>query len=891
VLQVKAEAMTKSSDHDPPVTGQLVDDLASEPAINALYALAEKYLQMPGSGVGLFYIVENLKEILPLVQDFDEGLRSDAARLLKKVNHVAGLDQSHPLRCDEKFTAKRKISGDGEMEYVQPPLHGHIESHPVWCALWFKSGTRNDAERHATYRRLQAWYLGAWMNVAKGKVELDKPERVGEAGRLLRKIHHTDYAAVLDRLSGPSADKRRLHAVLAKLHENGKRDLRHYSGAFADLLDAAFDMGKGTVFREKQGKGRGRGGRKADRFRKDHAIFWDFEPKGEKDAVEDWPVIGGVSPKIHPDDRKWLEAEGIDEDEYRDADLALIDMACLVDRDIPLTELPPLGTLYAAAAAAARQTTMSAQRFTTRWPRVRLKELVDTVTALDEAYKGAQEKVAQAVRPVDIEQAQQRLETVILAATSFVTGEAQEILRQMSLVNSKADLPDDYSLCYAGKYGVWIRSDTKLERKRLDAAATNSLRETTNEIVLTDVWGVGQALIGWLEDNDKGVEAGTKPFGRKTATYRKWFKEAIAPKMQANGVRPKWCRLEGLAEMLPSWFVGRNEGDGLPSAMIFGRNDRSVSTQRYYTAIERRHLWSAHQSDMRALWKRITEAGFTGQSGLFSLKEQDKRSLEAYVGDERVVRLGAVESLIQRLQDMLQADCLGPLTDEDMVACHNHRTSHLGLALAIVTGFRAVRTPIVDLGLIDEATGFMPLQEKDRADGAHARIVWIPPLLRKLIEDYLKHLESFFEHFKGRIDTVLAVKATKHRDRNRFGEKKFDLNLTRTLFYVQGTDEGAIAPVEFTGLSMKKALDRIQKGAWPVANAGRHFLRSYLFEEGCPDIVIDAHFGHWRHGESVWDRWSAFNPHIYRQTMAPYLEALMTAIGLKRVERGNDERG
>ena len=64
-----------------------------------------------------------------------------------------------------------------------------------------------------------------------------------------------------------------------------------------------------------------------------------------------------------------------------------------------------------------------------------------------------------------------------------------------------------------------------LERKRLDAAATKSLRETTNEIVLMDAWGVGQAMMGRLEDNDKGLGAGTKPFGRKTDTYNNWFKE------------------------------------------------------------------------------------------------------------------------------------------------------------------------------------------------------------------------------------------------------------------------------------------------------------------------------------------------------------------------------
>ncbi len=128
--------------------------------------------------------------------------------------------------------------------------------------------------------------------------------------------------------------------------------------------------------------------------------------------------------------------------------------------------------------------------------------------------------------------------------------------------------------------------------------------------------------------------------------------------------------------------------------------------------------------------------------------------------------------------------------------------------------------------------------------------------------------------------TDLEVKATKNRDRSQKGEGRYKLSLLQTLFFLR-EEEGGMEAEEFTGHRLHQYLEQLAPGLWPIPNAGRHFLRTYLTQAGCPETVINTVMGHWGVGESAWAPDSALDPLRYREELAPHLESALDAIGYR----------
>lgn len=851
--------------------------------VEQLLTAAARLIQMPSSISGVFPIVENLRRILPQTRE----LVPEASAAIELVEAWCSLIESIPMQHlirTEELLSRAFHGSDGlGRKYISPPLRGLYLDAPIWCVLWFRSGTPGRGSRDRAYVDLQAQLLGSWLCLVRDDRCLSNPNRLIEAGRLLRSLHQPQCGGELDRLMKVASDHKRLHAKLSQLHDDGLQDLRQGYGAFADLLNESFEMGLESVFRKRlttHGHSSGSGRRRVElnKLYSDHADYWRFAELGGNAPEDNWFGIGVEEQPPGQDLSEALTGQGLAPDEYNVSDLAWVNFKEMVDPSqepggsLDLGDLPPLGALFATARARARHLIMDVQRLTTRRSRVRMSVMVRIIKVLDQRYAQA---IWEAKLPLPASakaQVERRLETLRLLAVALATGTAPEHVRHIPRYTSAKALPSDYCLAYAPQHRVWLRPYVPPTRNPLAEGYLQHSVDTWPRVALSDHWGVGAQLAE--------PEAG-RWFERQTRTYASTFDEFIAPALELAGVEPRWRRMIAIGDLLPSWFQGIEEGDHLRPAILFGRDDHLAEVQRYYTAYDRRALDKYFTSEMFRLWDQLIDNGFEPVSDLFK-RTEPAAIPESLVGDDRVPRIESVKALIDALRVTLLA-LPTPHRRADVIQRHNALTTYTALGLALTTGFRAVRTPIPDLTAIDQQTGFMCLQEKDRSDGAHGRIVWLPERIRTQVCDYLSHLQCLRRHLPQDWPTELYVPATKHRDRSGFGGESYSLSLAHTLFFIEETDAAGCRPVELTGTTLQQHLDAVHAGYWPVANAGRHLLRSYLAAVECPATLINAHLGHWHYGEEPWGHFSAFDPLHYRRAIAPHLDRLLDVLGYKSI--------
>jgi hypothetical protein len=871
----------------------LFDD---SPDFRALHAYVGPLLKAPRSLSGLRDILIALEEILPHVAPGNPRIDNEIGLVTDWVNLLARSDRGHSLwKCEVIATYIERPQPDGTVA-LKPHFQGIHDSHPVWCALFFRSSTPERhpeaEERHDTFRRLQAWYLGAFIRIkvqrqidsqtaatkAHGKQLREDVEtltsRLREAGRLLRTIHEPEFVTEIDHFAAITTE-RGAHAKLAIRHEYATATLRQGYGAFADLLNQGYSLNQGSVFRGRAAQtgrhsGQGRGPRREyDLLREDHHHYAFILSQGAPLATQDWPraVVDVFGPGESLADE--LYNGGISPDEYDDEVAARVSLSDLDKRaaENP-ADLPPLRSLYAAANARARAILVDAQRLTTRLERITVADLALLMGELEAAYAAASAPVEDATAAPVIEAAR-ICETARLLAASLVTGTKPEFLRRLPEVNSFADLPGDWHISFARGDGedVWLRPYRRPDRSPLKEIHKPEAIETWPHVALRDTWGVGATL---------GATTQGTWFQHTTEYYRETFTKTFAPALARAGVTERWQRFDAIAEIIPSWFLGHEEGNQLRIAVLFDRDDRYANTQHYYTVLDRARLATSYEDGMNDLWTRVRAAGFTGRGSLFSRQTYPDQIAQSWVGDDRVPKVPALKEIARALT--LQVDQLQETNGANSIEYHNALATHTAFMLAVVTGCRAVRTPIPDLGLIDQETGFLPLHEKDTKDRSHARIVWIPPAVRALIRRYLRHVNAFLTTRSGTLKTMtLTVAATKARDRSRFDSRSYELWLPRTIFFID-TKGRVPRYVEWTGSTLQSHINRVAPGRWYIENAGRHFLRSFLDHRGCAPTVISAHFGHWQYGERPWMQESTFDPYRYRDEIASHLEELVGAL-------------
>lgn len=855
---------------------RFLDDLSQDdPEFLAIHVRIAPLLQIPASLAGLAQIVVNLHDTLGLAQEhhlIDDTVAADLRRWLEVLD---ASDRQRDL-WQLKVVASRQVgTGNAQESSRRPHFHGIHETNPVWCSLFFMSGTREDEEGvdwqalQRAYRYLQTWFLTAFIQLKIAGRADAKAHRLREAGLLLRGIHQRAHVQLLARFIS-IVEVQDAYELLSEQHKEGRLQFRQGYGALADLLDDAWGLSSDQVFGPSSSR-RQSGGRRSSRrhpydlIPPDHrqfAALLEVESRLAGDdpsraAVEVIEGGGTLSDMLY--------AAGVAPEEFEREGAARVTLEDLDQPDRPPSALPPLQTFYGAANARARARVMEAQRFTTRLNRIPVADLATAMRSLDAVYAAAQlnGSSSSAIHHADPALV---LETVLLMAAALVTGSSAEQLCHLRDGTDAKLLPDEWAIAMSPRHQAWIRPYRGPVRSPLRYHQDVEPIATQARVLLLDVWSVGENLAKHLE---------SPWFQRKVSTYRKTFNAAIVPELVKAGLPRRWRRFEAFSEMLAGHFSGLEEGDQLRVAVIFGRDDRLAHVHHFYTVLNRSELASFYTSHMSKLWVACTANGFRANSNLFALRAFTDLSM-SWVGNDRSPTITMLDELVSavraRLVGLEQDPSASPIDR------HNARATYTALTLAIVTGCRAVRTPFPDLTLVDATFGFASLHEKDTVDGSHARIVWLPPRVRRLIKTYLDAINTLWRYLPPNSSPVLLVPATKERDRRRFNDSEYELQLGKTIWFIAPPTEGFRA-IEWTGRSLKAHLDEILPGRWSVENAGRHFLRSFLTRWNCSATAINAQLGHWGYGESPWMAESAFDPQHFRTEIESHLEKLLTRLG------------
>jgi len=867
---------------------ELIEAAKATPNFEKLHEDVAQLLDIPSSIVGLWQIVSNLPEILMSARQWAN--KNDAGNLSRKFDLIqAWLNAISQIPLDSKLRQEPMLGGTSggkkkNKSAQGPSFHGTFADHPVWAAL-SNSAVGDDGlpekPKYDAYRNLQGLLLSSFNSRPYRNSDDVDLQRYVEAGLLLRKIHKLERSRELVRWSRIDKTFAAAHDYFAQMHRDSANDNQGY-GALADLLSDAYGSKRPSVFKDRP-LGAGKGRRKAKKevdipevFSKEEAVDREepSEDFGEGDFGFPFIVVKGDIPpprivSLVPDEEELKEIwdSGHHPGEFIIPDEILFPAEEFFDPpDIPGEKgrLPPLASIYAAAHGRYKGMLMTAQAFKTRLKRPHVALMVKFLNILEDlalTYKTA---------PAGKE-AEYKLirETVKLCAVAIVTGSQLKDAAQLLGFNTVDRLPEDWTLAYSSSLnGVWLRPYLPPARDPRTLEIFGKQMLTHPRLGFSDIWGVGKGLPS--KPNDKWFE-------RDLAEYEQLFNEVIREKLLNAGISKFWANHDRIGDLIPLWFHGLEERELLRNCAIFGRTSNQSDVQRHYVALDREVLNQYYCNAMSQLWYEMTKVGLITNGLLFSGRERSVIP-ESLTGNDFSPKPENIKLILAKLQVQIEGRSASSPYEH-----HNLVTAYIGIVLGIVTGFRDVRTPILDLTLIDPETGFMSMQEKDSDDASHARLVWIPPQVRVCVDRYLEHLRRLWTLLPEKEPKVLVVKATKNRDRQVMGVKEFTLSLEKTLFFFEEKKEGWFAK-EFSGFSHQAILNGVSKNIWAISNTGRHYAATSFFNAKDSRATINSTFlGHWGLGESAWLPDSGFDPYQFRNAIEPTIMAMLAEIEFKPI--------
>ncbi len=877
----------------------------NHPAPENLVERVRPLLQMPDSLAGVCPIAQNLGHLLPRVQKLLPGEEGGGAVDVLREWHdaLSAIPRGDPLWSGATHLYREDKPG----ERVQHPFTGILTTHPVWCALWY---VHDDAEgpEPDTYKWLQAHLLAAHILLYLRGLRPRHDQHPYHASRVVRWAHEPTFRWLILKVRHVREDPRRLAETLLEIKEQAspsdsqpaadKRQtlITQYGGYLAEIMALAHDLPfRGISERTRTGRSGGQRtgsprGRDVDAMEPDHHGFQHHQDNRLLQAswgTDEYRANRHVPSEEHQNE---LLTSGLAPEEYEVDEGAEITFEAILGHEpgedrtpLDLKDLPPLGSVYARARSIGRRIAMESQRFRVELRRIRLTQLHRILQTLEAVFSEASVDGPHDEPASRREERNKRRETVLLAAIALVTGSPPDTVRRTQCVDGISQLPAEFKLAYNPGYRMWMRPYNPPPRHPLAQEERKQAIEHWPRVVFEDILGVGQHLNRTPSDRKT-----QRHFTHNESTYEKLWDSHIVPRLKQAGVEPRWRQFKNLATIMPSWFAWAEEGQHLAPALLFGTDDPLARTHHFYTAWERGELARIYHEHLETALagSGLDEERDHSYERLWNYRAPGTAIPESWTGNDRLPRAESISDLIAELSGRLHSQ--GPPHRRDAAGwlnAHNLMTAYTALGLTLAVGGRAIRTPVPDLSARHHATGTIALQEKDRSDGSHARLVVLPPEVIQQIEAYMEHLVVLFTTFPG-LPTSLTCPATKHRDRSAYQSDQYELALRSTCFFLDAgdpEDPTTWVPVELTGRRLREECNRVLPAAWPLDNAGRHLLRSYLTAQGCPATIINTHLGHWSYGEEPWGAPSAFDPVRYRKAIRPYLDRLMQDIGYRVV--------
>lgn len=223
---------------------------------------------------------------------------------------------------------------------------------------------------------------------------------------------------------------------------------------------------------------------------------------------------------------------------------------------------------------------------------------------------------------------------------------------------------------------------------------------------------------------------------------------------------------------------------------------------------------------------------------------------------------------------------------------HNAYVLYVTWMLMFGTGYRAVWNPLPTLSLYVPSLNLLGISDKDDSDFTHSRLVCIPSTLKQQINEYIKHLESLRGLIRAQ-DSSLALKidqftlAPSSSLNMKFDDSASwyaDIRNSRNNFGPLFIFEKQITDWKVKPLSPKRLIENLPVGVSIPTNAGRHWLKSQLLEQGVSSELINLQMGHWQVGELPLAKYSSLHYNEVIIELLPHLDMIFEKVKWRKVK-------
>lgn len=440
---------------------------------------------------------------------------------------------------------------------------------------------------------------------------------------------------------------------------------------------------------------------------------------------------------------------------------------------------------------------------------------------------------------------QLRMEAIVALHISLWLGQSTTQIVQLSIVDDEEDEADGLALIQGdhAQFSMVVRRPDLAGDERWQASS--GIRVPLMRILLPDLAGSAQLV--------KQLFKAFPHSSNQVFTYQTEQLDAeIRALLLELGAGDRRYTRTKLRSYLFHQIVTDTQ-DVAAASMLSGVEIPSAQTPRYYLQLDANHLRNIYTTSLARVLRQVYACAGLAYEPVDICSVQ-----QGGVGATHCLLPETIASNVKAMAAVLRKKASGRLSE--MFAWHNCYTLFTVQMFMLATGCRAIRNPLMLIDEFDSVLGMGALSDKDADDRHMSRLICMPPMLKRQIDNYFEHCVVFSRQLIGYLP--------KGEEGNRWS-RGFFLWISAT-----GIRRAGIAPD-----TIYQQMEKVAGYTPHRVNGYRKFSRTELAERGCPPEALSAFMGHWLRGEEPQDAYSSFSPAAYANVLDEWITPLSRELG------------
>jgi hypothetical protein len=295
------------------------------------------------------------------------------------------------------------------------------------------------------------------------------------------------------------------------------------------------------------------------------------------------------------------------------------------------------------------------------------------------------------------------------------------------------------------------------------------------------------------------------------------------------------------------------------ATLMFNRPAPGSQARLYYTSLKAGLLQERYK---QLVTQVLQDANLLDQPAF----AYDSPIQSANIGCRQAPTLQDYQSLLAKLSTKLQ-ELRKNLLNQDWVHFHNYFTAYCIVAQGLLTGLRPTHQGFITARQILYSSKVAVVRDKDSADEYHTRTIPLHPVAIEIAEAYQAHMQAML----GRLHRIGALR------------KWQGIGSPEPFFFTNTANVDSSYKVSLMPFKPSLLQETLKEFFSGPPNGNRKFLRSWFESQSVPSYCIDALLGHGNLGETVWHPHNTMSLEDVRQTLVPYLDALVQVLKLKAI--------